>query len=567
MALVAQNNDRTILLKLLLDISQQDNEINTNIQKGDVTPKSKSISQLYQEQLIKAGVLNDELIQCITSKTQLKNESIDAWKLFTKSKDVLPNGERLENLSWRIMNYKKGFKTNIPDLSNITTPISSTVSNSDAMEYTVTSDVRKTPTLTKEKINFSVRMNDIVKQTNQLEKIPQLPSISNKSAIIPGDALMTESLNESLNMPFDISKIELNIKKEDETNSKNVLGSMKSNSLFMEMRNNTTDADSYSSFNTVINDNLSYNSQQSASYTSNLDGDEWMKQFMAFDNLAVNDNMSLPLTNLEYFRTQFSAPLSKTNPLSKNANIIKTENNLSSLSKNQFFKSNNKYPPSNKASILNHTFQSGSKQSNPLNSIPTSTGIFSSSPSSTMNDSFVAPTKKINTTPNLPIKSASISFPTTSANTNSMLIDNKAINTQNIDGTSIKSISSQKSNSTSSSATNSKSTTKGDKTKSANGKPIKRRLNSKKANGEAGNIVCSNCGTTKTPLWRRNANGESLCNACGLFYKLHGVVRPISMKTDIIRKRNRSGKRDVLLETKYSKNSLDSSVKGSRSKI
>ncbi|OUM59197.1 hypothetical protein PIROE2DRAFT_23345, partial [Piromyces sp. E2] len=54
-----------------------------------------------------------------------------------------------------------------------------------------------------------------------------------------------------------------------------------------------------------------------------------------------------------------------------------------------------------------------------------------------------------------------------------------------------------------------------------------------------GNIVCSNCGTTKTPLWRRNANGESLCNACGLFYKLHGVVRPISMKTDIIRKRNR----------------------------
>ena len=30
-------------------------------------------------------------------------------------------------------------------------------------------------------------------------------------------------------------------------------------------------------------------------------------------------------------------------------------------------------------------------------------------------------------------------------------------------------------------------------------------------------------------------------NACGLFYKLHGVVRPLSLKTDVIKKRNRGG--------------------------
>ena len=56
--------------------------------------------------------------------------------------------------------------------------------------------------------------------------------------------------------------------------------------------------------------------------------------------------------------------------------------------------------------------------------------------------------------------------------------------------------------------------------------------------------VCTNCETTKTPLWRKDVNGMPLCNACGLFLKLHGVTRPISMKTDVIRKRNRSGRRD-----------------------
>lgn len=54
-------------------------------------------------------------------------------------------------------------------------------------------------------------------------------------------------------------------------------------------------------------------------------------------------------------------------------------------------------------------------------------------------------------------------------------------------------------------------------------------------------IHCTNCDTTNTPLWRRDAQGRPLCNACGLFFKLHGVVRPLSLKTDVIKKRNRSG--------------------------
>ncbi|CAH0382169.1 unnamed protein product [Bemisia tabaci] len=36
---------------------------------------------------------------------------------------------------------------------------------------------------------------------------------------------------------------------------------------------------------------------------------------------------------------------------------------------------------------------------------------------------------------------------------------------------------------------------------------------------------CANCKTTTTTLWRRNQNGEPVCNACGLYYKLHNATQ------------------------------------------
>ncbi|KAG8542505.1 hypothetical protein GDO81_026601 [Engystomops pustulosus] len=50
---------------------------------------------------------------------------------------------------------------------------------------------------------------------------------------------------------------------------------------------------------------------------------------------------------------------------------------------------------------------------------------------------------------------------------------------------------------------------------------------------------CANCQTTTTTLWRRNANGDPVCNACGLYFKLHNINRPLTMKKEGIQTRNR----------------------------
>ncbi|XP_073535897.1 zinc finger transcription factor Trps1 isoform X3 [Phyllobates terribilis] len=67
-------------------------------------------------------------------------------------------------------------------------------------------------------------------------------------------------------------------------------------------------------------------------------------------------------------------------------------------------------------------------------------------------------------------------------------------------------------------------------------------------------VFCANCLTTKTSLWRKNANGGYVCNACGLYQKLHSTPRPLNIikqnnGEQIIRRRTRKRLNPDALQT------------------
>ncbi|XP_065072418.1 GATA-binding factor 3-like [Ochlerotatus camptorhynchus] len=70
-------------------------------------------------------------------------------------------------------------------------------------------------------------------------------------------------------------------------------------------------------------------------------------------------------------------------------------------------------------------------------------------------------------------------------------------------------------------------------------KPKRKPVTSQQSAARRAGTSCANCKTTTTSLWRRNQSGEPVCNACGLYYKLHNVDRPLTMKKEGIQTRNR----------------------------
>ncbi|XP_065834606.1 GATA-binding factor 2-like [Oscarella lobularis] len=75
-------------------------------------------------------------------------------------------------------------------------------------------------------------------------------------------------------------------------------------------------------------------------------------------------------------------------------------------------------------------------------------------------------------------------------------------------------------------------------------------------------LACTNCGTTATTLWRRNDQGEPVCNPCGLYFKLHKVSRPLSLKKEIIQTRNRKASSKSKKSVHFTKSGSSSVASG-----
>ncbi|CAL8143971.1 unnamed protein product [Orchesella dallaii] len=74
-----------------------------------------------------------------------------------------------------------------------------------------------------------------------------------------------------------------------------------------------------------------------------------------------------------------------------------------------------------------------------------------------------------------------------------------------------------------------------------------KRVSASQGNTRRQGMTCSNCQTSTTTLWRRNNQGDPVCNACGLYFKLHGVPRPKTMKKEGIQTRKRKPKSPAAL--------------------
>jgi len=79
-------------------------------------------------------------------------------------------------------------------------------------------------------------------------------------------------------------------------------------------------------------------------------------------------------------------------------------------------------------------------------------------------------------------------------------------------------------------------------------RPLVKPKNCRVSTSRREGLSCNNCLTQTTTLWRRTSEGGTVCNACGLYQKLHNTPRPITMKKEMIQTRNRKMNKKMIIK-------------------
>ena len=72
--------------------------------------------------------------------------------------------------------------------------------------------------------------------------------------------------------------------------------------------------------------------------------------------------------------------------------------------------------------------------------------------------------------------------------------------------------------------------------------PTKKKRNSPKLPSAPASMCCANCSTTETPVWRRDIMNRYVCNACGIYNRIHKINRPFNKFDDSEKSSKRKGK-------------------------
>merc|ERR1719357_1862704 len=79
-------------------------------------------------------------------------------------------------------------------------------------------------------------------------------------------------------------------------------------------------------------------------------------------------------------------------------------------------------------------------------------------------------------------------------------------------------------------------------------RPLVKPKNCRVSTSRREGLSCNNCLTQTTTLWRRTSEGGTVCNACGLYQKLHNAPRPIAMKKEMIQTRHRKMNKKMIVK-------------------